>query len=60
MRRIATGAAGAVAVAAILALGIAVAGLASSGSLGGIAQTTSERRSRSRPESRPVPVGSSA
>jgi hypothetical protein len=42
MRRIATGAAGAVAVAAILALGIAVAGLASSGSLGGIAQTTSE------------------
>ena len=42
MRRIATAASGAVAVAAILALGIAVAGLASSGSLGGLAQTTSE------------------
>ena len=42
MRRIATAASGAVAVAAILALGIAVAGLAASGSLSGIAQTTSE------------------
>ncbi len=42
MRRIVTAASGAVAVAAILALGIAVAGLAASGSLGGIAQTTSE------------------
>lgn len=42
MRRVATAASGAVAVAAILALGIAVAGLAASGSFSGIAQTTSE------------------
>jgi len=42
MRRIVTVASGGVAVPAILALGIAVAGLASSGSLGGIGQTTSE------------------
>lgn len=42
MRRIATVASGAVAVAAILALGVAVAGLASSGSFAGIAATTSE------------------
>ncbi|HUG63733.1 MAG TPA: CHRD domain-containing protein [Gaiellaceae bacterium] len=42
MRRIATVAAGAVAVVAILALGVAVAGLASSGSFVGIGQTTSE------------------
>lgn len=42
MRRIATVASGAVAVVAILALGVAVAGLASSGSFVGLAQTTSE------------------
>jgi len=42
MRRIVTAASGAVAVAAVLALGIAVAGLASGGSLGGIGGTTSE------------------
>jgi len=42
MRRIITVASGAVAVAAVLALGIAVAGLAASGSLSGIGQTTSE------------------
>ena len=42
MRRIVTAVSGAVAVAAVLALGIAVAGLASSGSLGGIAATTTE------------------
>lgn len=42
MRRIATVASGAVAVVAILALGVAVAGLASSGSFSGLAQTTSE------------------
>lgn len=42
MRRVVTAASGAVAVAAILALGIAVAGLASNGSFSGIAATTSE------------------
>ncbi len=42
MRRIVTAATGAVAVVAILALGIAVAGLASSGSFSGIGATTSE------------------
>jgi hypothetical protein len=42
MRRIVTAATGAVAVVAILALGIAVAGLASSGSFTGLAATTSE------------------
>lgn len=42
MRRALTFVTGAVAVTAILALGIAVAGLASNGSFGGIAATTSE------------------
>jgi hypothetical protein len=42
MRKIVTAVSGAVAIVAILALGIAVAGLASSGSFSGIAQTTSE------------------
>jgi hypothetical protein len=42
MRKIVTVASGAVAVVAILGLGIAVAGLASSGSFAGIAATTSE------------------
>jgi hypothetical protein len=42
MRRALTFVAGAVAFGAILALGIAVAGLASTSSLGGLAQTTNE------------------
>ena len=43
MRRALTVASGGIAVTAILALGIAVAGLASTSSFGGIAQTTSEQ-----------------
>jgi hypothetical protein len=42
MRRVLTVASGVLALAALLALGIAVAGLAASGSLGGPGQTTSE------------------